>query len=453
MSAWSASFRPIHVGVALAPRSMVAVVPGAPAARAWAFADAGESAVAPELRSALGALHAALGDAAPRGVLHVSLLPPFARLRFLDVPGIDAIEAQRVVARDASRYVPVHGGTEPLVVEIESSGPRGRRPFVATIASRALVEAVHGAALAAGWRRVRIVSAYSAWSASARLLLPATSLARTLVLCDDDEVAILGVRDGYVAALRRFPARAPDVAALVAPLLHERSLAPAGSPARLAVIGDGVVADALRALTGSGSPDTASGRRSGVAAESPALVAARFARRARGPLLLTDSERTSREHRSRRNTRVRFVAAALLLAAAAGVELWGATRERVSLAGERSRIRDAVSRALSTRDSLTMATDRLASLRSTIDGSPRWSRVVTSLASELPEDAFLTALRAAEDTLRLEGTATRAAPVFEALRGDPVVRSVRPDGPIRQEVADGETTESFSLLASLRRAP
>ena len=445
--------RPIHVGVALAPGSMVAVVPGAASARVWPLADGSDAIVSPDLRAALGALHATLGAAGSRGVLHVALLPPYARLRFLDVPGIDATEAQRVLARDPSRFLPTRPGTEPFEIEIDGTGARHTGPFAVTIASRAVVEAVHATAIASGWRVVKIVSAYSAWAASARVLLPRTTLARTLVLCDDTRIAMLGVRDGRVASLRRLPAGAADVARLAARSLPAKARVPAGAPASVAVIGEGPVADELRALAELSPPAAANGKRGGVAADSPASLAARFARRARGPVLLTESERASRRRRSRRNTRARFVAAALLLAGAAAVESWGTSRERAALAAERARIHGDVTRALATRDSLAAASDRLAALRSTIEGAPRWSRVVTSLASELPDDAFLTALHAAEDTLQLQGTATRAAPVFEAVRGDPSVRSVRPEGPIRQEIADGETTESFTLVASLRRAP
>ncbi|HEX2780492.1 MAG TPA: PilN domain-containing protein, partial [Gemmatimonadaceae bacterium] len=135
-------------------------------------------------------------------------------------------------------------------------------------------------------------------------------------------------------------------------------------------------------------------------------------------------------------------------------DLRGSNRERAAIERQRAMLRAPVTRALADRDSLAGAMDRIASLRSTIDGAPVWSRVVASLAAELPADAFLTSLHASADTLRLEGSAPRAAAVFQALRADPAVRSLHPQGPIRQTVSeDGSTSEGFTLVAVTGRVP
>lgn len=415
------SGRTTHVGIALSADRLVAVLPGDSPASPWArpLTPTGDPAVAwPDLAEALGALHAAVGGAGSRGALHVALLPPLGYVRRVELAGLSANEARSVLRREPSRYLPLSADAPPLELEIEGEGWRQSSPFTLFAASHALIDAIHAAARQSGWRVAEIVAAEAAWAAGASSLLPgARDADRLLALCLDDRVDIVRARRGRIVSMRRFPPAAPGVV----PTLQS--------------LPDGAVVDAR-------------------SHRSPAVLAAAFAPRAAGPALLTEGDRIAIQHRARRASIVRFAAAAALLVAAAGLQLWGASREEARITAERARLREQVSRALATRDSLTRAVDRLTVLRSAARGAPRWSALIASLSAALPDDAFLVALSAGSDTLHLEGSAARAAGVFDALGSVRGVRSVRPEGPIRQEMLeDGTATEHFTLSARLERAP
>ena len=438
--------RDIHVGVALAAGRLVAV-PDDGAAWTRALTPT-EDGAPPDLADALTELRDVLGAGARAARrLHVALLPPLAQLRRIDLPGLRADEVRRVLRREPSRHLPIEAAL-PLALAVEGTGWRGSSPFTVLAAPRALVEGIDAAARRSGWRVAEIVSAESAWAAAAASLLPRErGTGAAIVACLEDRVEVLRVRGGRAIALRRLPAPVPEAGTLVArALLGEGETAPPPT----AVIGEGALAAELRASLSAPprAPDD------DLPDESPAVLAARFAPRAAGPALLAEEEHEARAAGARRRAVVRLAAAGAMLVATAVVQLWGVSRDRASVAGERARLRGPVARALATRDSLALATERLAMLRATSAATPRWSALLAALAIELPEDAYVVSLGAAGDTLRLEGAATRAAPVFDALARLPGVTAIHPERAIRQEVdEDGETTEHFVLAARLRRAP
>jgi Tfp pilus assembly protein PilN len=181
-------------------------------------------------------------------------------------------------------------------------------------------------------------------------------------------------------------------------------------------------------------------------------VAAEYASRGAGPLALPRRERMDARLRSRRNTSARLLTAAVLLVLSAALEMWDVKRERTNVDAARMRIQRSLSEALAVRESLSVVNERLGAVRSLDSNAPHWSTWVARLAERLPPDAFLVSLSGAGDSLRLEGAATRAAPVFDALSAVPGVRNVRPDGPIRQEVRGGDAaSEHFLISASLDR--
>jgi hypothetical protein len=299
-----------------------------------------------------------------------------------------------------------------------------------------------------------IVPAEAAWAAgAAAFVLNAGHAGRTLVVCLDDRVVLLRVRADRTIAVRRLPVDAPDIVRLVLSRLEEMEEGGKESAPAVGVIGDTSFATELRAAVRAGGEPTRAFE-DGRSSDTPALVAARFATRAAGPSLSPEAERLVLQQRTRRLTLARFAAAALLLVAAAGAQLWGSSREHNRIMAERERIRETVDRALVTRDSLTEAMARLTTLRSSASSATRWSALIASLASELPDDAFLASLRGDGDTLRLEGSAARATGALSAVARVRGLRSVRPEGPIRQEISDdGSTSERFTLSAVLDRTP
>jgi hypothetical protein len=369
--------------------------------------DAGDA--SPDLATALAELRdALLGTSHGRerkATLHIALLPPLAHWRLITLPGLRIDEARQVVRREPSRYLPIAADAPPLVVELEGTGWRERSPFTMLAAPRALIEGIHSAARDTGWEVAEIVSAHSAWAASVwsgwRM---GRSSERTLLVALGDRIDVVTSRYGRAAQARRLPAAL-------------RSTLPAASTP---------------------VPD-------------PVALAAHLAPDAGGPALLSEGAREVVERRARITAIRRLAAAAALFVAAGVVELWGSSRERSALAEERAHLRTSVGEALATRESLAQATQRLATVRSAAGSAPRWSALIVSLAETLPDGAFLISLGGSGDSLRLEGIAPRAAPVFDAVGSIQGVRSLRPDGPIRQErSAAGEASERFTLTASMR---
>ncbi|HEY7394696.1 MAG TPA: hypothetical protein VH559_07625, partial [Gemmatimonadaceae bacterium] len=125
----------------------------------------------PSLASALSDLAGLL--CITQGTLAVSLLPPFAEARRLELPPLRDDELQRVLARSASRYfVAVKG---PPVVGASLAGRRVRgapSPVIAAAASARLVGAIRTAATQAGWTIEVIAPAEGAWAAAAMALWP-----------------------------------------------------------------------------------------------------------------------------------------------------------------------------------------------------------------------------------------------------------------------------------------
>ena len=447
---------PIQVGIAVGRDRVVAVAPGDPATTPWErpLTPPGDSDASwPGLAAALGELRVALlarrGGArssdAFRGELHVALLPPLGDLRRIELAGLNLSEARQVLRREPSRYLARSADSAPLELDVEGDGWRRSSPFTLFAASRAIVDGVHAAARESGWRLGRIVAAEDAWAASASSLLPGRDVAeRALVLCLDDRVEVVRARGGRTTAVRRFPLGVQGLASLVQ-LLHPG--APGSPRPHLAIVGESPNAEALR-LTLAGGTD---GGRAGAPTAwraSPALLAARFVTRAKGPALLPESERAARAHSARRANVIRYLAAFALLVGAAVLQLWGLSREHDAIVADRARLRGPVTQALAVRDSVGGLSGRLTTIRSAATAAPRWSALLVALSSRLPDDAYLVSLSADGDSLHLEGFATRAEGVFAALRGMQGISTLRPDGPIRQEIADdGSTSERFTLSA------
>lgn len=446
--------RTTHVGIALSADRLVAVLPGDSPASPWTrpLTPTGDPAVTwPDLAEALGALRLAVGGTRPGGALHVALLPPLGELRRVELPGLSIVEARQVLRREPSRYLARAADSAPMELEVEGEGWRQSSPFTLLAASRAIVDGIHAAAQQAGWRLAGIVAAEGAWGAAASLLPAKDDADRALLVCLDDRVELVRVEDGHVLTVRRLPVAANNAASLVQSLVRGADGSP---PASVVVVGESPLAEEL-CLT-LATPGTSTQRDAGPGTwhDSPALLAARFATRASGPSLLPDSERALLAHNARRANVVRFAAAAALLVAAAGIQLWGLSREHDAIVAERARLREPVTRALAVRDSLGQVANRLATIRSASASSPRWAPLLVALSTRLPDDAFLLSLRADRDSLRLEGEAARAEGVFDALRGLQGFTALRPDGPIRQEIADdGSTSERFTLSARVVREP
>ena len=104
-----------------------------------------------------------------------------------------------------------------------------------------------------------------------------------------------------------------------------------------------------------------------------------------------------RESRRRRNVVRLGIAAAALVVAAAGANLWGTYREFDAVRAERLEIADRVGPLILARDSLRRLNDRIQATENLWANTPRWTPVLVELASLLPRDSYLTALYASGD--------------------------------------------------------
>lgn len=371
----------------------------------------------PDLAEAFAALRQSIGAPCE---LHVALMPPLAQLRIVELPGLSESEATRLVSRDPSRFVPMRGS--PLAVALHPFGWRDSSRFTLLTAPAPLVGAIEDAAQASGCSLGSIIAAENAWATA----LAPTRWSRAiedLVVSVDDAIVVLRLQRGQIAAVRRLPADAHDRSeAEVRGLLESRQIA-IHTEAR--IIGS---------------------RRE--AAEVAAAHAARATRRA--PRLLSERRRVAVARRGRRSVVTRFAMAAALFVLAGWIELWGLSRAHARIADERARIRLSVEHALAVRESVAVLRDRLARIHNTDSTAPHWSELIAAVADVLPSDAYLTSLTATADSLRLEGDATRAAPVFEALARVRGLTGVHPAQSIRQLMRDGNlSTEHFVLGATL----
>ena len=401
MNAYTAKWRP-PIGIALDQNRLIAALgrdevwmrrltPASDGDLPWS-----------DLMAALEELKTVADSRAP---LYISLLPPLAELRLLELRGLRVSEAARVVRRDPGRFfLAPHG---PLDVELSGSGLRRTAPFVTVAAPRAIVEALGAAADASGWSLRGIVAAPQSWAA----FLGASKesgRSRELVVTLDHQMIVLRARRGMIESLRRLPAHAD---------IRQATLHP----------------DAM--LIGS--------------ADEAMSVAARFAPRAKGPRLLPASARDAVRRRRRRQRLVHVGTAAALLVLAAITDLARADAERARLAAERARIHGRVVQAAAVRESIAVLRDRVREL-DTLASPPRWwSELIPRIGDALPTDAALLSLGGADDSVRIEGEATRAAPVFEALRTSGAVKSLAADGAIRQETRGELAFERFALIVRL----
>jgi hypothetical protein len=454
MKAPRARRRALHVGIAIDDEGLVVAMPreDTPVRFACALPPRGAAEAAwPDLAAALTALReACLAAASHRSrheaVLHVALLPPLDYMRRIHLPGLRLAEARQVCRREPSRFLPVAADEPSLELELVGTGRRQRSPFTFVAAPASLIEGIGVAARESGWRVAGIVPAEQAWATGAATVFPpAAQASGTLVVPHADRVEIIGVQGRRVAWLRRLPAGMRGLAPVLLQLLERAGTGP------VAVLGAGAVAEEVRELLARAGfiANTAGDAPS---REEPATLAARFVRDVAGPALLPAGEQREIRRGAVRRRNLQFAAAAAVLVAAGGLASWRAAREAEGVADARARLRPAVAQALAQRDSLASASARVETLQRAVAGAPRWSALIASLSTALPDDAFLISMHVDGDSLRLEGSAAHSAVVFDAMREVHALGRVTPEGPIRQEVrADGEVRERFTLSAPIGR--
>lgn len=407
----------------------------------------GDNGAWPGLAAALAELKQMAG-AAGGGRLAVALLPPLVEMRRLELPPLGESEIGQLLSRNGGRYFV--GARGPQVAG--ALVPRGRResagPVLAASASARLLSALHNAARGAGWQVASVTPAESAWAAAAVGLWPSFARrASQLLVHEQDRTALVELEAGRAANVRRFRPGDAD-ADLVAAAIGEASVGGATSVGAFGVTGRD---ELRRALAARGiTVNTATGAWA-EHADSPEVMAAAFADRSGGPWLVTDAARAEQRARVSRAAVIVAAAAALFFVAAAGVELWGLKGDLAGVRAERAAIRSQVSATLVGRTSVEDAYRRIAALAAAQRDEPHWAPVLAQLSARIPRDAYLTAFHVRGDSLVLDGLATSAGRVFDAIEHSPGLADVRAAAPVRREVQEGSPAmERFTIAAERR---
>lgn len=370
----------------------------------------------PDLCQALAELREEWGP--DSGALWIALLPPLVQVRRIELPPLREAEARSVLARDATRYF--LGAADTQVVGVASIGrARGSpAPIIAAAAPAGLIDAILDAATRSDWEVASVASAHWAWLSAAKEAAPGLRDGAGYVFAEHTQCAeLLCIEDGELVRVRRLPSSERGRAA------RRELTAGAGHIHEMAAL------------------------------EVPALAAG-FAPRVRAPQILPDRLHQARRREARRVTYRRLAAAVALLAGAAAVELWGTQRELDAVLERRQALRAQVDRVMAEREAILAVNDRLRTLAELESTAPAWSALIAALAERLPRDAYLTAFRSRADSVVLQGVASRAVGVFEAVQKAPGVAGVRAEAPIRQELRDGGTAvERFVLAARWSSAP
>lgn len=395
---------------------------------------------------ALAEAFAALGGEPGATRISISLIPPLAEIRVVELPPIRDDEAERVLARGAGRYFVT--ARQPHLVGIVRGGRVSRgapRRVVAAAAPARLIALIHAAARNAGFTVDGIGPAESAWSAAATTFWPAFERGTACVAVSHaDRTDLLRLQGGRLAAVRRFRAGALDAEMIAAAIRGED----ASQPARLAAFGVRDQRSAVvRALAAIGITVTVPSDDGG-AASNPSAIAAAFAVPASGPLFRTEDVRASSRGDAWRATRLVAAAALILVMFGAAMQLWGVRRQLQAVRDQRASLAPRLSTTLAGRSSLETAYRMVSALSVAQRGVPEWSRTLVGLSDAVPDDAYLTAFRTRGDSVIVEGLAVHASAVFDAMEQLPGLANVRAASPVRREVQDDRAAlEHFTIAA------
>src|SRR4029079_16243690 len=97
---------------------------------------------------------------------------------------------------------------------------------------------------------------------------------------------------------------------------------------------------------------------------------------------------------------------------------------------ERARLRPEIASSLVGRSTVDATYRELAALNAVERRAPHWSSVIVALSESVPEEAFLTAIRARDDSLIIDGMAPHAKKVFDAMASTTALFGVKVSRPV-----------------------
>jgi hypothetical protein len=399
----------------------------------------------PSLVSAFAELARSLDTT--QGSASVALLPPLTEVRRLELPPLRDDELQRVLARNAARYFVNARGPQLIgASRVTTRGNADAKPIVAAAASARLIATIRAAAEQSGWTIESTEPAETAWASAALSLWPSfgKQTAWTAV-ASGDRTELLQIDGGRLVGVRRSRAGAADAAMILDAI---------GPAARIGIAGSTTQRRELSAaLAALGvSPATAVGEWAG-GIDQPEVLAAHFAGSDVGPMLRADDAIVRDRAGVARHAWAVAGAAAALVVLAAAIELWGVHRQLRLVQAERAALRPQIASTLVGRTTVEATYQHLSTLGAIERSSPRWSAIIAALTAAVPGDAHLTAIRARDDSLIVDGLAEHAARVFDGLAKTSVLVDVKAPAPVRRELQpDGTALDHFTISARVTRA-
>ncbi len=439
----------VKIGIAMGEREIVGVVlgkNGIPSVRTSFSKGEDRAETASALSQAIGVLKTELdrvaGRATDGAAVHVALLPPHADARMIPFPPMKAAEVEAVVGRDVARYF--LGANRPRVVGIRVPRVNGTGkeppdgPSMSVLAAAApldLIESTRAAILGVGWKSVSFASAHGVWVSLARSGKGTPSNGLVAVVGDTAHVLQLEGKDPV--AVRRLPS--DDLAGICEALegVSPGSIMVLAGPGAFGGLQAGLSSLGMRVVKDPGAWSDAE--------EATAASAASGELEIVPPTIAGERRKKARKMAGRLAG-----AAAVLVIAAMGTQLWGAHRELRAVRDHRASIESEVRPLLSTRDSLNGLTARIQSMDQLSATTPVWTRSLVELAALLPADTYLTGFFASGDTVELEAAGSKAGEAIQALSEAGLFEEIRLQGLVERELEDGETVvERFRLWARL----
>jgi len=398
--------------------------------------DAGDS--ADILAAGMREVEARLGVSLDGLHADVALLPSLADARMVTLPPLRPAEAEAVIRRDAARYF--LGGSGPRVIGV---GARRRRRgggtwasdggILAAAASSSFLEALQRAAGDVGLIVDSVVPSHACWTTQ----IPVSGKTNAvLVAVVEDTAHILAKAVGGSLTLRRLPLSDLDEVA-----------DSCGSPAGVASVfaHREERARLTRVLTDRGWTVITEGATDTTGEEAAACGA----RKAELELVASSLVDARRQAGRRLGGRLIGIAAVVLMVAA-GLQLWGAHRTLRGIRADRSAIAASVGPLILAQDSLNRLNQRIETIASLTDQSPRWTLGLVDLSLYLPPESYLTGLSVSGDTIEIEAAGDRAGEAIESLRRATNLWDVRLIENIERELENGETVvERYRLSARL----
>jgi Tfp pilus assembly protein PilN len=408
----------------------------------------------PELRDALERLEAAIGG---RAVASVALLGDLARTKVVSLPPVPRHEQRQLIARNASRYfldLPQRVVADVAPLERARRGAPAR--VMAACAEAAVVDAVIGALADAKLAWTSLTTASPAVLAGALALVPV--LRRTssvLAIHSRGWCEGIAVQRGRPSAVIAWSPAEPEAIADLAAGLADAAFGGVGSTHRhpVVLVSDAGREEALAAWQASGTLGPLAPRV--LAALEPAALAAFGATLTcfRTPQLLPEVMRPVTRRHELRRALVLAGAAALVVLLAGAAHLWGLNRELAAVRAARAAEAANVREALALQRDLNALQERLVAIGVAENSGRPWTAVLASLARSLPDSAYLVSFSADSGALRLDGVASGAASVAQALQRSSVLRDVTLVTAFRQGGTDDNERFALTMNVSADGAP